>query len=472
MGSAAAPEHEPPPGLWASVWEAIRGTEQDFTEGRISRAILLLSIPMVLEMAMESLFGIVDVFFVAKLGPDAVATVGLTEGMLTMVFAISLGIGMATTAMVARRIGEKDTEGASIAAVQGIWLGIAASVLVGAIGLLLAPTLLEAMGASPAILAGGATYTTIILGGATTVVFLFLNNAIFRGAGDAVMAMQVLWVANGINIILDPCLIFGLGPFPELGLTGAAIATTTGRGIGVLLQFAVLFRGHRRVRVQRRHLTVDPTAMRRLIRVSITGMLQYLVATASWLALIRIIATFGSAALAGYTIAIRIVVFAFLPAWGLSNAAATLVGQNLGAKKPDRAETSVWQTGLYNMVFLGLVSVVFIALSEFLVGLFTDESEVIPIGANCLRIVSYGYIFYAWGVVMEQSFNGAGDTTTPTIINLFCYWLWQIPIAYALAITFELGPQGVFWAIAISESTLALVAMVAFRRGKWKQQKI
>ena len=471
MGSATAPEVDQPPGLRASIWEAIRGTEQDFTKGSISRAILLLSIPMVLEMSMESLFGIVDVFFVAKLGPDAVATVGLTESMLTVVFAISLGIGMATTAMVARRIGEKDREGASIAAVQGIWLGIVASIIVGAIGIFFAPRLLEAMGAPPGVLAG-ATYTTVILGGAVTVVFLFLNNAIFRGAGDAVIAMQVLWVSNGINIVLDPCLIFGWGPFPELGLAGAAIATTTGRGIGVILQFVVLFRGRGRVSVGRRHVALAPKVMLRLLRVSFTGMLQYLVATASWLALVRIIARFGASALAGYTIALRIIIFAFLPAWGMSNAAATLVGQNLGAKRPDRAERSVWQTGLYNMVFLGLVSVLFVALSEPLVRLFTSEADVIPYGADCLRYVSYGYIFYAWGVVMEQSFNGAGDTTTPTFINLFCYWAWQIPLAYVLAIPFGMGPRGVFLAIAISESTLAIVALLVFRRGKWKNQRI
>ena len=373
--------------------------------------------------------------------------------------------------MVARRIGEKDSEGASIAAAQGIWLGVIASVIIGGIGIFFAKDLLGLLGADQAVISGSA-YTTIIFGGAVTVVFLFLNNAIFRGAGDAVIAMQVLWISNGINIVLDPCLIFGLGPFPELGLTGAAIATTTGRGVGVIVQFVVLFRGRGRVRVRRRHLILEPKAMRRLIRVSFTGMLQHLVATASWLGLVSIIARFGSQAIAAYTIALRIIIFAFLPAWGLSNAAATLVGQNLGANKPDRAEKSVWQSGIYNMVFLAFVSVVFIAQPVMLVRLFTAEADVIPYGADCLRIVSYGYVFYAWGVVMEQSFNGAGDTTTPTIINLFCYWLWQIPLAYLLAITFDMGPQGVFWAIAISESTLALVAMLVFRRGNWKQQMI
>jgi len=455
-----------------AIWEAIRGTEQDFTEGPVGRAILLLSVPMVLEMSMESLFGIVDVFFVAKLGADAVAAVGLTESMLALVFAIAMGLSMATTAMVARRIGERNHEGASVAAGQAVWLGIAASSVVGVIGILCARPLLEALGASGGVMATGSGYTTVILGGAATVIFLFLNNAIFRGAGDAVTAMHVLWIANGINIVLDPCLIFGWGPFPELGLTGAAVATTTGRGIGVLIQFWLLFRGRGRVRIERRHLLPDATVIRRLGRVSFTGMLQFLIATASWLGLVRIIAVFGSAALAGYTIALRVIIMALLPAWGMSNAAATLVGQNIGAGKPDRAETSVRRTGLWNMIFLSSVGLFFIIFAASVIGWFTSDPGVLPYGIDCLRYVSYGYAFYAWGMVIAQAFNGAGDTLTPTLINFFCYWLVQIPLAYALAIPVGMGPRGVFMAIAIAESILAVVAILAFRRGKWKEQQI
>jgi putative MATE family efflux protein len=460
------------PGFWTSVREAVGGTQQDFTEGSLGRAITLLAIPMVLEMSMESLFGIVDVFFVGKLGADAVATVGLTESLLTLVFAIAMGLSMATTAMVARRIGEKDPEDAAVAAVQSIAVGVTAAVAIGIGGVLSARWLLGAMGASNAIVETGFGYTSVILGGSITVVLLFLINAIFRGAGDAVIAMRVLWFSNLINIVLDPCLIFGWGPFPQMGLTGAAVATTIGRGAGVLYQLWVLVGGRGRVVVRRKQVVLDTAVMVRLLRVSLTGMLQFLVATASWLGLVRITAAFGSAALAGYTIALRIIIVALLPAWGMSNAAATLVGQNLGAGKPERAERSVWLTGLSNMLFLGAVTVFFVLFAEPVIRLFTSDPEVIPIGVDCLRYVSYGYIFYAYGMVMVQAFNGAGDTATPTVINLLCYWLWQIPLAYGLAMPFGLGARGVFIAIAISESTLAVVAMLVFRRGRWKQQTI
>ena len=452
--------------------EAVVGSQQDFTQGSIGRAITLLAIPMVLEMSMESLFGIVDVFFVARLGADSIATVGLTESLITLIFGVALGLSMATTAMVARRIGEKNPEEASAAAVQAIILGIAVSVPIGIIGILFTPALFRLMGASEGIIAAGSGYGAILIGTNVVIMLLFLVNAVFRGAGDAAIAMRVLWLSNILNIILDPCLIFGLGPFPEMGVTGAAVATSIGRGAGVAYALSVLFSGRGRVQVSRRQLRIDLKVMMRLLRVSLGGMFQFLVATASWLALVRIVAIFGGAAIAGYTIAIRIIIFAILPSWGMSNAAATLVGQNLGAGQPARAERSVWLTGMSNMVFLGGVTVVFIIFAEPLIGLFTSDPEVVPYGVSCLRFISYGYIFYAYGMVMVQAFNGAGDTTTPTVINLLCYWLFQIPLAYWLALQTSFGARGVFMAITISESLLAVVSVMVFRRGRWKEQKI
>jgi putative MATE family efflux protein len=458
--------------IWRDLHDALIGSHQDFTEGAISRAIFLLAVPMILEMAMESLFGIVDVFFVARLGTDSVATVALTEGMLTIIFGVAMGLSMATTAMVARRTGEKDPRGAAVAAVHSIALGILISVAVALVGGFNAPRLLKLMGASPGVIHTGSGYTTIVLSCVSIIFMLFLINGIFRGAGDATMAMRTLWLANLINIVLDPCLINGWGPFPKMGVVGAAVGTAIGRGTGVLFQLWVLFGSRGRIAVLRQDIQLHLDVLMRLVRVSVSGMLQFLVATASWLGLVRIIAEFGSAALAGYTIAIRIIIFAILPSWGMANAAATLVGQNLGARKPDRAERSVWLTGFYNMWFLLAVTIVFIVFAEKLIGIFATDPEVLRHGTNCLRIVSYGYVFYAYGMVMVQAFNGAGDTVTPTLINLFCYWLWQIPMAYTLSRILQLGPKGVFTAIAISESTLAVVSMLVFRRGKWKQQKI
>jgi putative MATE family efflux protein len=458
--------------IWRDLREAVAGSQQDFTEGAIPRAVLLLAVPMVLEMVMESLFGIVDVFFVARLGADAVATVGLTESMLSLVFGIALGLSMATTAMVARRIGEKDPEGAAVAAVHSIGIGVVVSLVIAIVSYWLAPRLLGRMGASPSIVATGSTYTRVMLGGVASIFLLFLINAIFRGAGDASIAMRALWIANAINIVLDPCLINGWGPFPRMGVTGAAVATTIGRSTGVIYQLAKLLGGRGRVKIHRHQIKLDWDVLQRLLRVSFNGMLQFMIATASWLGLVRIAAVFGSAAIAGYTIAIRILVFAILPSWGMANAAATLVGQNLGAGKPARAERSVWLTGFYNMIFLGAVAVLFIAFAERIIGIFTNDPAVLPLGVACLRFVSYGYVFYAYGMVMVQAFNGAGDTLTPTFINFFCYWLFQIPLAYTLAIKIGMGANGVFLAIAISESTLAVVSMVFFRRGKWKKQKI
>lgn len=456
---------------WRLLRDAVAGTQQDYTEGSLGRAVFLLSVPMILEMAMESIFGVLDVFWVGKLGADAVAAVGITEALLTLVFALALGLSMSTTATVARRIGEKDPEGAAVAAVQAIGLGLLAALPTMLVGLLWPKQLLQLMGASPSVVASGWSYTAWILGGNATILLLFLINAIFRGAGDASVAMRSLWVANAVNLVLDPCLIFGLGPFPEMGITGAAIGTTVGRGVGVAYQCYQLWRGGR-VSVTQQQVRLDVAVMTRLVRVSIGGIVQFLIATASWLALVRLLTPFGSAALAGYTIALRIIVVAILPSWGMSNAAATLVGQNLGAGKPERAERAVWLTGLYNMGFLCLVAVVFIVWAEPLVAFFTSDPAVRALGAECLRIVSYGYAFYAWGMVMVQAFNGAGDTTTPTWINVVCYWVFQIPLAWLFSHALGFGPTGVYYAIVGAESLIAVVAIYYFRKGRWKQVSI
>src|ERR1700682_1590295 len=402
----------PPIPIWASIREAIRGSHRDFTTGSLNRAILLLAIPMVLEMVLESLFAVVDVFCVGRLGADAVATVGLTESLLSLVFAVGLGLSLSTTAMVARRIGEKDPAGAAAAGVQAIIIGIAISLLVGIPCVFLAPRLLGLMGASPQIVAVGSGYARIALGGSGAILKLFLNNAIFRGGGDAAIAMRLLWVSNIINLVLDPCLIFGWGPFPKLGVTGAAIATFTGRSIGVLYQFYRLLLGSERIRILRRQIHLNFGVLLRLLRVSFTGILQFAIAHTSWIGLVRIVSIFGAAALAGYTIAIRIVIFAILPSWGLSNAAATLVGQNLGAGKPERAEASAWRACLYNMVILGAISILFVTFAEGVVALFTHDPEVAPLATRGLRIISGGFALYAAGYVLLQSFNGAGDAMT------------------------------------------------------------
>ncbi len=460
------------PSLWSSIREALRGSHQDFTTGSLNRAILLLAIPMVLEMVLESLFAVVDVFWVGRLGADAVATVGLTESLLSLVFAVGLGLSLSTTAMVARRIGEKDPDGAAVAGVQAIVLGLGVSLAIGLPSFFLAPRMLQLMGASPQVVTVGSGYARIALGGSGAILMLFLNNAIFRGAGDAAIAMRLLWVSNIINLVLDPCLIFGWGPFPKLGVTGAALATFTGRSIGVLYQFYRLLRGSERIRILTRQIRVDLSVLLRLVRVSLTGILQFAIAHTSWIGLVRIVSIFGSAALAGYTIAIRIVVFAILPSWGLSNAAATLVGQNLGAKQPQRAESSVWRTGFYNMIFLGVIGVLFVVFAEPIVRLFTHDPEVIPLAASCLRIVSYGNIGYAYGMVMLQAFNGAGDTITPTIVNFFGFWLLEIPLAYFLAIPMHMQAKGAYFSIVAAEAAIAGVSIILFKRGYWKKQQI
>jgi len=462
----------PLPSYWTSIREALRGSHQDFTTGNLNRAIILLAIPMVLEMVLESLFAVVDVFWVGRLGPNAVATVGLTESLLALVFAVGLGLSLSTTAMVARRIGEKDPQAAAVAGVQAIVIGLSVSLLIGIPSLIFAPNLLHLMGASPEIVKVGSGYARIALGGSGAILLLFLNNAIFRGAGDAAIAMRLLWVSNIINLILDPCLIFGLGPFPKLGVTGAALATFTGRSIGVLYQFYRLLRGTERIRILREQIHVNFGVLFKLLRVSLTGILQFAIAHTSWIGLVRIVSVFGSAALAGYTIAIRILIFVILPSWGLSNAAATLVGQNLGAKQPERAEKSVWRTGLYNMIFLGVVGVFFIFFADQTVRLFTNDPVVLPLAASALRIFSYGNIGYAYAMVMLQSFNGAGDTVTPTIVNFFAFWMLEIPLAYFLALHTSMQAQGVYWSVVVAEASMAAVSIILFKRGYWKRQKI
>ena len=454
------------------MWEAIRGSHQDYTTGSLNRAILLLAVPMVLEMVLESLFAVVDVFWVGRLGANAVATVGLTESLLSLIFAVGIGLSMSTTAMVARRIGEKDPEGAAVAGVQAIVLGLITSVAIGIPCFIYAPDMLRLMGASNDIVTTGSGYARIALGGSGAILMLFLNNAIFRGAGDAAIAMRLLWVSNIINLILDPLFIFGWGPIPRMGVTGAALATFTGRSIGVAYQFYRLLCGSERIRILARQIRVDVHVLWRLVRVSLTGILQFAIAHTSWIGLVRIVSVFGASALAGYTIAIRIVVFVILPSWGLSNAAATLVGQNLGAKKPERAEQAVWRTGFYNMLFLGSVGVFFVFFAEPIVRLFTQDPAVIPLAAKCLRIVSYGNIGYAYAMVMLQAFNGAGDTITPTIVNFFGFWLLEIPLAYWLAIPMKLQSNGAFYAIVVAECSIAAASAVLFKRGKWKTQKI
>jgi putative MATE family efflux protein len=463
---------EPGDSLSGAVREALRGSRRNYTEGPVGRAILILAIPMVLEMVMESVFVVSDVFFVSRLGPDAVATVGLTESLLAIVYTIAMGLSIGVTATVARRTGEDDADGAARTAVQAIALGGFVAAVLGVAGAIFAPALLALMGASPSVIASGTTFARVMLGGNASILLLFLINAIFRGAGDPQLSMRTLWLANAINIVLGPCLIFGLGPFPELGVTGAAIATTIGRGTGVLFGLSRLARRSSRIHLHRRHLRLDPGLMMKLVKLSGTGTFQVLIGTASWIALVRILASFGSEALAGYTIAIRIVLFALLPSWGMSNAAATMVGQALGAGKPERAEQAVWRAAFYNLCFLGIVSLFFFFGAGQIVALFTSDPAVGAFGRDGLRVIAVGFVLYAYGMVLSQAFNGAGDTWTPTLLNLVCFWLVEIPLAYALAMVFGFGPHGVFVAIPVAFSLFALAAMVMFRRGTWKLKMV
>ncbi len=452
--------------------DAIRGTEIDYTEGSLGRAILLLSIPMILEMSMESIFAVVDVYFVSSLGASAVATVGLTESLLTLLYAVAFGLAMGTTALVARRIGEKKKDEAARAGVQAIWVGIFASIPIAISGLIFSKEILILMGGDDWAINEGHSYTQWMLGGNVVIMLIFIINAIFRGAGDAAIAMRVLLLSNSINIFLDPALILGLGPFPEMGIEGAAIATNIGRGVGVSFQLFILFRGGKHIRILREQMDIQLPIMWKLVRTSLGGIGQFIIGTSSWVFMVRIVSEFGSEAIAGYTIAVRIFIFTLMPSWGMSNAAATLVGQNLGAKQPERAERSVWITGYFNMTFLLLVSVVYILFDEELVRIFTQEAEVVRWGADCLRIVSYGYLIFAWGMVMPQAFNGAGDTMTPTKINFVGFWLIEIPLAYFLALNQNWGPHGVYWSILVAESFIGILGIMLFRRGKWKEKEI
>jgi putative MATE family efflux protein len=459
-------------GVWNTLREAVRGARIDYTTAPVGRAVLMLAVPMVMEMAMESIFAVADVFWVSHLGADAVATVGLTEAMLTIIYTAAIGLSIGATAVIARRIGEHDPDGAARGAGQSMLLAAAVAATIAVCAAPHASSLLRLMGASDDVVRSGSGFTRVMIGGNATVLLLFMLNAVFRGAGDAAIAMRVLWFGNVLNILLGPCFIFGLGPFPQLGVTGAAVATNIGRGSAVVYQILVLVRGKGRVALRRRHLRFDFSIMRTVLRLSGSGTLQILIGSASYLGLIRILSVFGSDALAGYTVGMRMIVFALLPAFGLSNAAATMVGQNLGAGRPDRAERAVRTAALYNMIFLGAVGAVFLAGARLIAGVFTTDPLVHAFAVGCLRIVSLGFVFYALGMVLTQAFNGAGDTWTPTIINLFVFWLWEIPLAWWLAMRAGLGARGVFVAITVAYSTLAIVSGVFFRRGAWKHKNV
>ncbi len=462
----------PPQSLWAGLREAIRGTNADYTKIPLRRAVFLLAVPMVLELVLESTFAVVDIFFVAKLGPSAVATVGLTESYLFLLYSVAMGLAMAVTAVIARRVGEGKRDEAAVTAVQAIIVALLVSVLPAAIGIAYAQDLLRLMGADAWSIEHGYRYTQWMLGGNAVIMLLFVINAIFRGAGDAAIAMRVLWVANGLNILLDPLLIFGWGPVPAMGIEGAAIATNIGRGVGVLMQLWILARGGQHIRVLGSQIAWHGATLWHIVRTSLGGVGQMIVAMTSWIFLMRILASIGSEAVAGATIAIRVMMFTIMPAWGMSNAAATLVGQNLGAQQPERAEASVWQIGWYNMAYLLLVAVLFFALPQAIVGVFTEDAQVIAIGAEWLRILSYSLFVYGWWMVSVQAFNGAGDTTTPTWINVVFFWLIQIPLAWYLALHLDLQETGVFWAVFVSETSVGLFTLWLFSRGRWKTVKV
>lgn len=453
-------------------WIAVTGKEQEFTTGSIRKAIFMLSIPMILEMLMESIFALVDIAYVSQVSVNAVATIGLIESVITLVYAVAIGLSMAATAVVARRVGEKDIQGAREAAVQAIFLGILVAFLVGILGLLYSKEILALMGAEPDLIEEGHEYTKWLIGGNITILLLFLINAIFRGAGDANIAMWSLVLSNGLNIILDPIFIFGWGPVPEFGVMGAAIATNIGRGTAVLFQLTILFFGWSKIRLVLQDVVLNLKVMINIIKVSLGGIAQFLIGTSSWVFLMRIMSEFGSEVLAGYTIAIRVMMFTLMPSWGMSNAAATLVGQNLGAQQPERAEKSVWITGKYNAYFMGVVSVLYFVFAQQIVSAFNTTPSVVENGALCLRIIALGYIFYAYGMVVSNAFNGSGDTKTPTKINLISFWFFQLPVAYVLAITLGFGAMGVFIAITSAEVLLAIIAILWFKKGNWKTVQV
>lgn len=464
------------PGSRSSMWQelksAILGTEADYTKVTLKKAIFLLAVPMILELVMESTFAVVDIYFVGKLGPSAVATVGLTETYLFLLYSIAMGLSMAVTAIIARRIGEKKKEDAGSSAIQSIFIGLLASVPFAIGGIFFARELLTLMGGDQWSLEHGYRYTQWMLGGNAVIMLLFVINAVFRGAGDAAIAMRILWISNGINMVLDPLLIFGWGAIPAMGIEGAAIATNIGRGIGVLTQLWLLFKGGKHIRAKFSQLYWNAGMMRNILRTSLGGIGQMIVAMTSWIFLMRILADVGSEAVAGSTIALRIMMFTLMPAWGLSNAAATLVGQNLGAGSPERAEAAVWKIGFYNMIFLVAVSIVYFFFNQPLMNLFTDNPRVIAIGGEWLRILSYSYFVYGWWMVSMQAFNGAGDTKTPTRINLVFFWLIQIPLSYLLAITLGWEHSGVFWSVFISETAVGIYTLWLFKKGKWKTVQV
>ncbi len=458
--------------IWVLFRLALKGDESHILSGNIDRAIFLLAIPMTLEMVMESLFAIVDIFFVSKIGVNAIAVVGLTESMMTIAYSLGWGLAMGTSAMVARRVGEQDNKGASIAAVQALYLAYIISIPITIAGIFFSEDLLSLMGASDSIIKEGAGYTKISLASNLIVILIFLINGIFRGAGDATLAMRTLLIANSFNIVLDPMFIFGIGPFPELGVEGAAVATVIGRTLGIVYQLYHLAKGKGLIKIHKHNWQFKSEILIRLIKLSAGVTAQFIISSASWIFLMRIMSTFGSVALAGYTLAIRIVIFTLLPAWGFSNAAATMVGQNLGANQPERAEKSVWRTGYFNMLFMGSVMIVFFAFGNNIAAFFSDEKDVVINAAECLRIFAMGYLFYAFGMVLVQSFNGAGDTKTPTIMNLFIFWMFQIPLAYTLSILLGIGSSGVYYSIVIAESTFSIVGYFLFKRGRWKTVKV
>lgn len=452
--------------------EAIHGAPRDYTQGSVSQAVILLGIPMVLEMLMESVFAVTDIFFVGSIGANAVATIGLTESLMTIVYTVAFGLSIGVTALMARRVGEGDLEGASNTAVQTVLLGIIVSVLIAIAGLIWGPSLLLIMGGSAETVAYGLGYLRVMFGGNIVILLLFLGNAVFRGAGDGTIAMRALWLANGLNVILVPCFVKGLLFFPELGVMGAALATTLSRGIGAIYVIAHLWIGIGRIKVGRRHFHPDLDLIGRILRLSGAGTVQVFIGMASWIGMVRVISTFGEPAVAGYTIGFRIVIFAIMPAFGLANAAATMVGQSLGAKLPDRAERAVWLAGFYNTVFLGIMGILFLIFAPSIVGWFTTEPLVNVYAISCLRTISSGFLFYAFGMVITQSFNGAGDTWTPTLIHLVCFWFFELPMSYLLSITFGFGPWGAFFAVTLAFSAMAGISTIVFRSGHWKVVKV
>jgi len=472
MRRMSTPDRPSPSSLRADLRAALRGTDADYTRIPLKRAVFLLAVPMMLELVLESTFAVVDIFFVAKLGSSAVATVGLTETYLFLLYSIAMGLAMAVTAIVARRIGEHRGEEAALSAVQAIVVAVLVSLPFALAGIVWAQELLRLMGADAWAIEHGYRYTQWMLGGNAVILLLFVINAIFRGAGDAAAAMRVLWVANALNIVLDPILIFGLGPIPALGIEGAAIATNIGRGAGVLMQVWILVRGSEHLRIRRASLRWHGATLWQIVRTSLGGIGQMIVSMTAWIFLMRILASVSTEAVAGATITIRIMMFTLMPAWGMSNAAATLVGQNLGAGQPARAEAAVWRIGWMNMVFTLAVSVVFFFLHDELVALFTDDAQVIAIGGEWLAILSYSYFVYGWWMVSVQAFNGAGDTMTPTWINLVFFWAIQIPLAWILALPMGWAHSGVFWGVFISETAVGLFTLWLFSRGRWKATRL